>query len=351
MKYIHPNSADGLSKKHKVIFITIGLSLLLHIILVVKTGLPFNLYQSVRNEPIQVKIVNGSSNSSVNESIYPKNVLEEKLDSTLPEKLLKRQTTIPQIKTSNQAIAEPSVAIPESSQPEKITDDKQIQTFIDENQLIPANEVNINLIVVSVNDGKILGQAQQHFTSDGRDSYKLMFTSNSIDENNPSEPEHSNDYWSYEINGRVFGNQLSPSLYAVRGVLAERLFFLSRETNNEIPVTETPTSGSMPDGILDRQSLIYYFMFRPPKDFDTQLSLSDGAKNSTYKVHVAGIELVNSDYFGKIRVVHMLMSNLDSHESIELWLAPTLKHLPIKVRYTSGQGIITDLVASLITIK
>jgi len=206
--------------------------------------------------------------------------------------------------------------------------------------------------IMSVNDGKtlVLGEAEQHFTSDGKNAYQLTFNNKPSNVSDSSINEDTSKEWSYQIDGRIFGNRLSPSFYDIKGIMAERMLFLSRETNNGTPVTETPTGGNMPDGLLDRQSLIYQFMFKPPKDTDTKLVLSDGARNSTFVVHTTGVEIFDSEQLGKVRVVHILMSNIDNNETIELWLAPTLKYLPIKVRHRKADTT-TDLLLSNLSIK
>ncbi len=367
MKFIHKknlakDNSDTLSKTYKGILITFCLSILLHIILLVKIGLPFNKYNPLRNEPLQVKIINNSpidesSDKNVSTNNLPQTKkteagTEDRLDHQPTSPTLKKpQTLNPQTKINNESITEPLIPVQEPNPRETPLEENQAQNLAEADQLIPANEVNMTFTITSVNDGKtlVLGEAEQHFTSDGRNMYQLSFTNKPSNTTN-SDTAHS-DEWSYRIRGRVFGNRLSPSLYEVKGQLAEQFFALSHETNNGNIVTTIGTGGRMPDGILDRQSLLYQFMFTPPKENDTQVLLSDGAKNSTYKSHLVGIELIDSEYFGKLKAVHMLMSNIDNNETIDIWLVPTFKYLPIKARYTSAQGNITELLTSTLDLK
>lgn len=344
------------SDRYRSLCITICISILLHIILLIKITLPFYQTSHAQYKPIEIYIskppdTKTSSHHEYTDGNFPLNkfipkVSEHSLVAKPPAS--NKPDTDKIFKDSSEQL--PSTQISNSQIQEKL-DENQTLTSTASDQLIPSSDVHITFTLISINDGKNLGEGEQHFTFDGINTYRLNIKNTPNNMNALANNINSENEWSYDVDGRVSGDRLRASFFDVKGALGEQLLFLSRETNNGSVVSEKPTGGTMPDGILDRQSMIYQFMFKPPKNYETKLLLSDGAKNSTYKERIVATELVNSDYFGKIEVLHMLMSNIDNNEIIELWLAPTLKYLPIKVRYISAEGDITDLLVSKLSLN
>jgi Protein of unknown function (DUF3108) len=161
---------------------------------------------------------------------------------------------------------------------------------------------------------------------------------------------NNGESWQIGISGRLFGNTLQPSLYYFNGKLSEPLVSLSRISKNGEVITARPKRGTMQDGILDRQSLWYYFMLSPPTDQDSEILLSDGAKISKFKMHLAKVEFLDTN-LGRLSTVHITLSNLDNNESIEMWLAPNYKYLPVKVRYSDSEGINSEQLVKTISLR
>jgi hypothetical protein len=100
----------------------------------------------------------------------------------------------------------------------------------------------------------------------------------------------------------------------------------------------------MPDGILDRQSLLYQFMLVPPSNSGGKLWLSDGVKNALYSYSIAGYETLAVPPIGNVQVLKLVFSTAGSAEIIELWLIPDKRYLPAKMRHTDRLGVITEQV-------
>jgi len=75
----------------------------------------------------------------------------------------------------------------------------------------------------------------------------------------------------------------------------------------------------MPDGLLDRQSLLYQFMPQLPILAGGKPWLSDGVKQSQFSYRMAGFD--------------SLPITAPGGETIALWLVPEMHYLPVKVRY------------------
>ncbi|BCM26144.1 DUF3108 domain-containing protein [Methyloradius palustris] len=238
---------------------------------------------------------------------------------------------------------------PVESSPAQQSNDIKVQAIdhkqadIGQDQLTPATDIKIEFQIISGNDGKLLDSGQQHFALDGRNNYQLDINSNHSEND-------AYENWDIEITGALYSNRLSPSKYYTNGTQAYKLLRLSRISREEL-ISAEPTKGMMPDGLLDRQSLIYQFMFSPPTSTDSKLFLTDGAKISIYTVHLLNIELLDTTSYGKLTTVHLVLSNSDNNETIDLWLAPTFKYLPFKIRHVQPDGKITEQLIQTVSIK
>jgi hypothetical protein len=208
----------------------------------------------------------------------------------------------------------------------------------------PANWAEINFEIFSGENRESLGTGLQHYESDDLGHYQLSF-------NETAKPQQQgqNNHWQINIEGAVTENGLRPSSYQLQGTLAEHLMAMSSSNN------ATPPGGSrkgrVPDGTLDRLSMLYQFMFLAADDTDGQLVLTDGNSAITYTYHLVGMESLEIPSQGLIRTLHLTLSANESRETTELWLAPHFRYLPIKLRLTDSNGIITELVATAASIR
>ncbi|MBL8520379.1 MAG: DUF3108 domain-containing protein [Betaproteobacteria bacterium] len=94
----------------------------------------------------------------------------------------------------------------------------------------------------------------------------------------------------------------------------------------------------LPPGTHDRVSAMYQFMFRPPSGDVVSTWMTQGRKAEHYRylrqgtasVAVAGREL---------QTVHYRRDAAPGESRAELWLAPDLKFLPVKMVFSDAQGL------------
>ena len=330
--------------KNKRIILTLGISLLCHLLLLMKLGLPLSEYKGQRNNVVTVELAPSE------------NMTELLAQNTLPT--LKAQSDVPAaLSAINESESKSKSAIEPNKNPEvtnekkvvvPITNDHQEPINTDVNQavdsrqssvsiekLTPYKNVELEFEIFSTKDGKTLSKAQQHFLASDPDNYQL-------DTRKVSIADESLENWQIDVSGKIFRNRLSPSQFQLYGSTADEIFRISRYTQTGIQIKEKPKSGRMPDGILDRQSLTYYFMFSPPSSIDSDILLSDGAKINTYKIHLSNIVFLETSEFGRVEVVVITLSNIDNSEKIELWLAPVFKYLPLRIDYTDDTGNVIE---------
>ena len=144
---------------------------------------------------------------------------------------------------------------------------------------------------------------------------------------------------------------LSPSNYRRQGGLPEQLMAFNHMPASSATPPDEPQNGRMPDSILDRQSLLFQFMFSPPIDAGGELILTDGEKFGTYSYRIEGMEIVDVKSQGAIRTLHVILSGSEYADTIELWLAPDFRYLPLKVRHTNSSGDVIELLATSIDFR
>jgi hypothetical protein len=185
------------------------------------------------------------------------------------------------------------------------------------------------------------GQSRQ-LAGVGRHSYASPDGENygvSIDQSLGKEDESA---WKIMVSGRINRQGLSPILYDVQGNMAERLVALQTVPDLSPGLPVTPRKGRMADGLLDRQSLIYQFMIRPPEIGGGKLWISDGIRHDLFSYRVATLDSLPITALGGVRAIKLQLSSSDSAETIELWLVPDMHYLPVKVRHIDRFGSVTE---------
>ncbi len=160
----------------------------------------------------------------------------------------------------------------------------------------------------------------------------------------PGPDEAQDASWELEIAGRIDRQGLSPLRFKMQGALPERFISLKEAAGAPASLPGRTRSGRMPDGILDRQSLLYQFMLVPPSNSGGKLWLSDGVKNALYSYSIAGYETLAVPPIGNVQVLKLVFSTAGSAEIIELWLIPDKRYLPAKMRHTDQRGLVTEQV-------
>lgn len=209
----------------------------------------------------------------------------------------------------------------------------------------PAKQVDIEFEIFSGLEKKSLGLGRHNFKSDGLGNFGL-----SVKQLIKPDAVELGEEWQLEVSGQINRQGLMPLLFQLQGAVPERLMALKDVSDNAILSPNKIRNGRMPDGILDRQSLLYQFMYQPPVEAGGKLWLTDGVKHVTYTYRVDGFESLTIDSIGKLRTMKLIISSTESTEIIELWIIPDLRYLPAKMRHTDAQGVVTEqLVVSLST--
>ena len=205
----------------------------------------------------------------------------------------------------------------------------------------PALQVDIEFEIFLGMDRKSAGVGRHLYVSDGVQHYGLS-VSETVQKESVGQPEP----WQLDISGDLVPQGLSPSLFQSKGALPERLMALKSVPDEMArPIAR---NGRMPDGILDRQSLLYQFMHHPPAEGGGKILLSDGSGHGEYSYRIVGRETLRIPALGDVSTMKLLLTSGDSTEVLELWLIPESHYLPAKVRHVDEHGVVTEqLVVSL----
>ncbi len=210
----------------------------------------------------------------------------------------------------------------------------------------PVRRAEIGFEIFLGADRQSIGVAKHSFiTNDGENfgvSVKQQFNEGTAGQDEP---------WQLEISGSFTKQGLSPLLFETKGVAAERLLALKDSPEKITAAPNKSRNGRMPDGILDRQSLLYQFMVQPPLQGGGKLWLTDGVTHGQYSYRLAGYDSLTVTAYGLVRALKLVISSVDGAESIELWLVPDLHYLPVKVRHMDRQGVVTEQMAFSIDFK
>lgn len=211
-----------------------------------------------------------------------------------------------------------------------------IDRLLDSSGPIGSMEIEFELFAEDTNTPK--GKAIQHFEADTEGNYYLSFKSKEAEATSQdAKPE-----WELHISGVITKYGLRPSRYLSRGDLAQTIMGVKGVTNTE----DGSLDGIMPDGLLDRVSLIYQFMHIQLAD-DGELYLTNGKKVSSFNYRNIGSESLEVKQHGVIQTQHIIFSDIETLEVIEVWLASDFRNLPIKVRYTNGDVTIEQIASSI----
>ncbi len=202
-----------------------------------------------------------------------------------------------------------------------------------------ARRVEIEFEIFSGADRQPMGKGRHLYASTNDQSFGV-----SIKQMPRPDEAAQETSWQLEISGRIDRQGLSPLIFQMQGALPERFISLKEAAGGPASLPGTTRSGRMPDGILDRQSLLYQFMLVPPSNSGGKLWLTDGVKNSLYAYRIAGYESLAIPSVGEVQVMKLVFSTAGSAETIELWLIPDKRYLPAKMRHTDRLGVITEQV-------
>jgi hypothetical protein len=341
------------------LLMALGVSLLLHFGVLSKPGLFSSAKKATSHSPLQVSLVapaaTVSAPSQTPAASVPEVVLSAQ-ENRVVQKIEKTPTrpAVP-VKPAEPKNEEPP-SIPEvtvkpseakPAAPAKVqTSTQPAKESADRSPGVPlpgltgqVKRVAIDFEIYSGADRQLMGSGQHRYVSENGGNYGLSIKQVLKD----GEPAQGQP-WQLEISGTIGRQGLNPILFQIQGSLSERLMALKEVPENSSTLDPKGRSGRMPDGLLDRQSLLYQFMLQPPALTGGKLWLSDGATHRLYTYRLAGIESFIIPSLGGVRTIKLVLSTSDSPEIIELWLVPDLHYLPAKVRHIDRQGVVTEQV-------
>ena len=117
---------------------------------------------------------------------------------------------------------------------------------------------------------------------------------------------------------------------------AEARFDWSRESLTFGLATER-TSAALRAGTQDIMSFIYQLGLAPPQPGRFLLPITTGSRFETYGIEVLPEENIETP-LGTVRALPVRQERRPNEESIEIWLAPEYRYLPVKIRYFDREG-------------
>jgi hypothetical protein len=347
------------------IVIALVISLLLHLALLSKFGFPSQSRQT-HSSTLQVRL-NPQLPLTPNKIVTtPATPIPAQPETVVPEKqeipIQKRIDPAPQIPVSENSVAqspetpnlEPVQPSPESAAPSKPTAEEPMLPLGATGA--PPHWVDIEYEIYTGQDRKLVGKGLHHFESDNNNNYRISFKQ-IIEPDMPQADVTKSDYaWQLQIQGVVYPYGLRPSIFSIQGALAENLMILSTMKEDISTGQRRLHNGVSHDGILDRQSLLYQFMFLLPADLKQKILLTDGSKTTSFIYSKAGsgtldTNIADDSQLGHMQTQHIILTSTESIETIDLWLAPDFRYLPLKVRYTDRHGLVTEQLATSVNLK
>jgi hypothetical protein len=336
------NNASGRKAENRRFPIPLAISLLLHAAVLWKFGMLPPGLPNGHSGPLQVRLAAPAA-----KSLAPVEAQETVASEGMPAPQEARiaaddsvRVSIPVV-SKNAAEAAAVVAAPASSvaTPKAQT---QLAGLPQSGSAGAASRVEIEFEIFSGLDRQPMGKGRHLYVSAGQ-SFGVSIKQ--VPKPDDAAPEPS---WQLDITGQIDRQGLSPLIYQLQGALPERFISLKEAAGRSSSLPGKTRSGRMPDGILDRQSLLYQFMLVPPSNSGGKLWLTDGVKNAVYTYSIEGYESLAIPSLGLVQVMKLVFSTAGSAETIELWLIPDKRYLPAKMRHVDRLGVITEqLVVSL----
>jgi hypothetical protein len=341
------NMAGGGNTRNRRFQLALGASLALHLLVLFKFGMLPSTMPTTRGDVLQVTLTAQSANTP--DFVAPP-------PDTEPEGTPPPQTVEPAAKQvapvkaaaitlhPAEPLATPPIQSAVAPQPAKeAAPSDQPVGSPRPGRIGAARRVEIEFEIFSGTERRAMGKARHLYASQDDHSYGV-----SIKQLLAPDRAGREEPWHVEISGQVNRQGLSPWLFSSRGYIPERLMSMKNVPSNPAPTANDLRNSRNPDGMLDRQSLLYQFMLVPPTDAGGKLLLTDGTTSGLYTYRVDGFESFSVGTIGNVRTMKLVLSTTASTEIIELWLIPGMNFLPAKVRHTDKLGVVTEQVVTSI---
>ncbi|MBS4099175.1 MAG: DUF3108 domain-containing protein [Sulfuricella sp.] len=96
-------------------------------------------------------------------------------------------------------------------------------------------------------------------------------------------------------------------------------------------------SEELPPGCQDRLSLLYQFLFKPPRGAEIEVAMSNGRQVGRYRYRVVGEEALTTPA-GRFETVHLSKMEAGRGDGVEIWLAKNRGYFPVRVSFEEKDG-------------
>jgi hypothetical protein len=146
---------------------------------------------------------------------------------------------------------------------------------------------------------------------------------------------------SYVSEGRVDASGLRPESFSVRRGRGGERQYSARFDWTAKQLTVGPENArrtiALPNGTLDLLSFIYQLARTPLKPGRVELNITNGNKLDRYALDIGNEETIDLP-LGAMRTVPIRQVRSPGQESIEIWLAPERRYLPVRIRFFDREG-------------
>lgn len=144
----------------------------------------------------------------------------------------------------------------------------------------------------------------------------------------------------YESRGQLTATGLRPEHFTterVRGGNSEKAAADFNWNTALAAVGNPPRSVALPADAQDIVSFMYQLGLAPLTPGRIELPITNGWKLERYLLEI-GIEEMLETPFGSLRAVPVKQLRREGQETIELWLAPAYRWLPVRIRFFDREG-------------
>lgn len=196
------------------------------------------------------------------------------------------------------------------------------------------------------NDRLNVGRTLQSWEISG-DRYRLA----SVSETTGLAAVFSRQRMAYESQGRLTAAGLRPERFTTERVKSGKSETAAADFNwtaASAAIGNPARSVALPAGAQDIVSFMYQLGLVPLTPGRIDLPITNGWKLERYELEIGLEELVETP-FGPLRAVPVKQVRRAGQETIELWLAPAYRWLPVRIRFfnregePSGEQLVTEI--------
>lgn len=206
----------------------------------------------------------------------------------------------------------------------------------------------VSFNIVYGRDGFPVGRTEQSWQIDGT-RYQLASRSETTGMLDMVRSQHR----TYLSKGELTPKGLRPDTFLMsrnrgRGSEEARAQFDWSQGTVTLGAANAQREQALPIGTQDLVSFMYQLALDPPKPGRTTVSVTNGSRLETYELDVRAEEKIDTP-LGVMRALPIRQVRSARAESVELWLATEIRHLPVRIRFygrdgePAGEQIVTEI--------